>query len=653
MDTKFIDIVATTDRLARDPVARDLIQHLDANAASLGLTEATVYCDFPVYTDNDGTPYSPDLLLVSPLHGVIPVRTSPIDAHGLLAADATMGQFSSLLFSRFLKSPTLHTFSQLQFAITPTLMRLDNSIAGGNEDVRCRVVTSLSAFSSLLASLRRSSPLAKPLTDEIRSVVEGAKALTRPNKRTIADPQRHKMAAALRKLEAEIANFDQRQRRAALVNVAGPQRIRGLAGSGKTVILAMKAANLHMIKPDARILVTFHTTSLPATVKALIAKFYRHFKDEEPDWYLVHVRHSWGGSALGGTYSEACRRAGIASLNFGQASSKVGNKQALDHACRELLSSGVAPYFDHVLIDEGQDLPPSFYELCYHLAKGERDEKAIVFAYDELQNVFDVKMPAPEKLFGNGEDGEPNVSLQRSGQRISGSVVNDVILRKCYRNQREVLVTAHCIGLGIYGKIVQMLESAEHWDDVGYRVLSGAAFAAGNQVRLTRPEENSPVSLDVLQDNPVIDTLLASSQDEELTWVVDGIQSFLASGLKPEDILVIALDRPWRYLPEVARRLSAHNVDTNNVTDNRRGEPFTVQGKVTLSAAFKAKGNETAAVFVTGVHGVPNLARSGRNTLFAAFTRTKAWLRVSGDSTQGPQAKTILGEIAKARKLFP
>lgn len=93
MDTKYIDIVATTDRLARDPVARDLIRHLDLNAASLGLTDATVYCDFPVYTDNDGTPYSPDLLLVSPLHGVIPIRTSSIDANGLLAADATMGQF--------------------------------------------------------------------------------------------------------------------------------------------------------------------------------------------------------------------------------------------------------------------------------------------------------------------------------------------------------------------------------------------------------------------------------------------------------------------------------------------------------------------------------------------------------------------------------
>ncbi len=650
-----IDIISTTDRLSRDPVARRLVEHLEKNAASLQLEQSAIYSDFPVYTDNEGTAYGPDLLLVSPSHGVIPIRSLPSGTSdsSLSLADATIGQFSSLLFSRFLKSPILHTFSQLRFTISPVLFQFDAARKATPLEIGSRIVTSLSGVETLLAELRRPSALGKPIMDEVRSVIEGAKALTRPQKRIITDPNRQKMAAALQKLEAEIANFDQHQRRAALLNVTGPQRIRGLAGSGKTVILAMKAANLHMIKPDARILVTFHTTTLAATMKTLTAKFYRHFKDEDPDWDLVHVRHSWGGAALGGTYSEACRRAGMPALNFGQAAYKVGNKRALEHACRELLDKGVAPYYDHVLIDEGQDLPASFYELCFHLTVGERDQKPIVFAYDELQNVFDVKMPDPEQLFGTGPDGEPNVSLQRSSQRFSGSAINDVILRKCYRNQREVLVTAHCLGLGIYGKIVQMLESAEHWDDVGYQVLSGAALKVGTPVRLTRPEENSPVNLDTLQDTPVIDTHLASSFEEEIAWVIDGIQAFLTGGLKPEDILVIALDSPWKYLPEIARRLHADGVETNDVTPNRRGEPFTVQGKVTLSAAYKAKGNETAAVFVTGVHGISTRSRSGRNTFFAAFTRTKAWLRVSGATAFGPHAKTVLDEIAKARKLFP
>lgn len=123
-----IDIISTTDRLSRDPVARALVEHLDKNAQSLLLEQAAIYCDFPVYTDNEGTAYSPDLLVVSPNHGVIPIRSLPpgTSDSAFSLADATIGQFSSLLFSRFLKSPSLHTFSQLRFSITPVIFRLDS-----------------------------------------------------------------------------------------------------------------------------------------------------------------------------------------------------------------------------------------------------------------------------------------------------------------------------------------------------------------------------------------------------------------------------------------------------------------------------------------------------------------------------------------------
>ena len=42
------------------------------------------------------------------------------------------------------------------------------------------------------------------------------------------------------------------------------------------------------------------------------------------------------------------------------------------------------------IFDEGQDFATGFYELCYALAIGERDEKSIIWAYDELQNILNV-----------------------------------------------------------------------------------------------------------------------------------------------------------------------------------------------------------------------------------------------------------------------
>ena len=60
--------------------------------------------------------------------------------------------------------------------------------------------------------------------------------------------------AKLKQLEDSIANLDNSQSRAVIETVDGVQRIRGLAGSGKTIVLALKAAYLHARHPDWNIL---------------------------------------------------------------------------------------------------------------------------------------------------------------------------------------------------------------------------------------------------------------------------------------------------------------------------------------------------------------------------------------------------------------
>ena len=79
--------------------------------------------------------------------------------------------------------------------------------------------------------------------------------------------------AKLKRLEDSIATLDHRQNRAVVETVDGVQRIRGLAGSGKTIVLALKAAYLHTQHPDWRIAVTFNTRSLKGQFKRLITNF--------------------------------------------------------------------------------------------------------------------------------------------------------------------------------------------------------------------------------------------------------------------------------------------------------------------------------------------------------------------------------------------
>ena len=65
--------------------------------------------------------------------------------------------------------------------------------------------------------------------------------------------QEDSRGAKLKRLEDSIATLDQRQNKAVIETVDGVQRIRGLAGSGKTIVLALKAAYLYTQHPDWRI----------------------------------------------------------------------------------------------------------------------------------------------------------------------------------------------------------------------------------------------------------------------------------------------------------------------------------------------------------------------------------------------------------------
>src|SRR5699024_3513799 len=131
-----------------------------------------------------------------------------------------------------------------------------------------------------------------------------------------------------------------------------------------------------------------------------------------------------------------------------------------------------AQIYDIILVDEAQDLPPEFLQLCYQMAKG--PEKRLVYAYDELQNLSGHSLAPPEKRFGKNESGKPNVSLKDARRQ-------DIILKRCYRNSRPVLTTAHALGFGIYRSpppntstgLVQMFGTPELWTEIGYEVHTG------------------------------------------------------------------------------------------------------------------------------------------------------------------------------------
>ncbi|QPO13232.1 DEAD/DEAH box helicase [Thalassospira sp. A40-3] len=654
-----LQIVVTSNRWKNDPIAREVVDYLQANDAALHIDNAIIYYDFPSYSDYETSVFRPDLLLFSPEHGFVPLRfcdktlfqRSP-DEVDELAED--LDDFSGNLHSRLVRSRVLRKSRTSTIVdINPVILSLGVDEPNDDDDIDCTVCNSLDSFAQFLRDIRHEQ-LAANVVREVRSIVEGAKALARTSKRRVEDRDRDVLAAALSDIEGQIANFDEIQRHIALVDVGGPARIRGLAGTGKTVILAMKAAHLHLNDPEAKILFTFYTKSLRATIKTLITKFFRLYSDEDPNWKVVHVRHGWGGSSYPGVYSDACRRANVIPMSFGAAQRAVGfGETPFGAICRKLMDSEeIDQFYDHVLIDEGQDFPDSFYQLAFKLTKGERDRKSIVWAYDELQDIMNIHLRQPRELFGVDRDGQPNVDLDRTLGNVPPGATNDAVLKRAYRNQLDVLVSAHALGFGIYGEIVQMVESADHWQDLGYQVNTGE-LVIGENVEVTRPADNSPLSIPPVDGVAIIDYFAGDSFDEEVGWLVHEVEKFLDGGLEAEDIVIVTLDdrHAKSYFKALSLALAKRDIATNNLSADPYNEPpFSIAGKVTLSTVYRAKGNEAPVVLAIGVDAVELKSRDGRNKIFTAFTRTKCWLRVSG---VGDKARKVLDELETAVERSP
>ncbi|OWQ44349.1 hypothetical protein CDL60_24825 [Roseateles noduli] len=626
--------VVSSDRLKQDFAARGLIDHLVQNSGKLGIQSSILYYDFPVFRDYEEALYRPSLLLLDKEKGIVLIRICNTELE-VAHEDELLGELHSLLNAKLLNSKRLRKSRTTLKVDIHSLLYLPPGASADEMDTENQVISSYESLNATLDDISSSSCDDQDLA-EIRSVIEGLKALSKSGNREISERDLKPSALIIRKLEDEIANFDAHQRRAALTVAVGPQRIRGLAGSGKTVVLAWKAAHLHLINPEAKVLFTFYTKSLYETVRRQITRFYRHFKDSDPNWENLHILHAWGGRREAGVYYNAAIENSVAPKSWGEVQRMANPFRMICKALND--TTKVKPKYDVVLVDEAQDMPETFFELLFHLTRGQRDEKSIIWAYDELQSIFEPRMRTPVELFGHDEDGQPRIDLDRSAQRagLRDYFSNDLVLYKCYRNPLDVLVTSHAIGLGIYGpNIVQMLQNRAHWEDVGYEVKEGD-FIAGSNTVIERPQSNSPLAIRQYQQKAdLIQLYRAESLTDEASWIVKKIIAALDDGVKPDEILVICLDdrNAKNYFSEITTQLAGLGVASHDLLANPiASSNFSVEGRVTLSSVHKAKGNEASLVFAAGVDAIAHerTSRRGRNKLFTAFTRTKCWLCVSG-----------------------
>lgn len=367
--------------------------------------------------------------------------------------------------------------------------------------------------------------------------------------------------------------------------------IQGLSGTGKTELLLHKLKDIYVRNPSSRILLTCHNRILADNLKKRIPEFFNFMKVEQQiEWdSRLWCMHAWGSrnNPNSGTYRYICHHFEIPFYTFGQSSFD----DACRKACEDIRSrnNGLKYAFDYVLLDESQDFPQSFLDLCELVA-----QEYIIIAGDIFQSIFDAKI-------------KPNISP-------------DFLLSKCYRTDPRALMFAHSLGMGLFEETKLRWLEDDEWQTCGYIVETSIdkSFYRLKREPLRRFEDIS--AAEVPSVSMVEGETLNNEQVAKL--VVDTIKCISDENptITPDDIGIILVDSGSAIfslqdtLAQVIPRETGWVV--NKAVESKRK----IAGRIFISNRNNVKGLEFPFVICV----TSNISRglAYRNSLYMTLTRS-------------------------------
>lgn len=403
-------------------------------------------------------------------------------------------------------------------------------------------------------------------------------------------------------------------------------RIRGLAGSGKTIIMCKRLAHLHYRYPMMKLAYVFYTVSLKQTIKELFISYYKELSNGDlPNFDNVFILHGWGSATNPGFYSMFCKKIGIDPEPFERDDMTRNNLGSIsDKAIKKCIESNIS-IFDHVFIDEAQDFSLPFFKLAI---KSLTPTGGISYAYDELQTLSYSTMPKKDDIFGDKE-------------------CEDVDLSICYRTPKKILVAAHAFGMGIYrnqnqqsSSLINIPEDKTIWKAIGY-VSTPQFFKYGQDVVFHRGE---PFSSSFVPDDPV-EIMHFNNSSEQIEFLYKEITRLIKKeDVIPEDILIIDLSSnqfemnyyDFRnycvYHQNIGKNIESTRLFETHLLNSEERYYFKKSNSIPYTSVFRAKGNESNIVFVINSQNMSDIQSYSRNKIFTAMTRAKFKVYLLGTS---------------------
>lgn len=600
----------------------------------------------------------PDLILLHPEVGVLVIENKGVPLADIQSVEGTT--LSVLRDGRFKREDPFHQSEKVSFRLrdlaakrcdlcealflyTAALPRISQAEFQQKFRVRWPAETLFSdAFSSPAEfraqvlnfshlkhrDAKRKSKLSKRANDAVRMVLSGKSFLHGSRTIYIEDPRPDLLGVQIQDLELGLKSPTGQQREYGLTDMRGQHRLfRGVAGSGKSVLLALSAAQtvarfasesrglFTLETPPRRVLVVCYNRTLVHYLRQRIDDRYGRLTWDKPSNDALTVQHLEGViRTLETTEPRLVTRLSYKAKEQ-RAKQLTERFDALDEKTRHALS------FDAVYVDEAQDILPDEISLLLRLArKDAKGQQTFIVFYDNAQNIYGVSPPVWEKL----------------GVNILGG--RTVFLDQCLRNTTETLALAFNVLVGAYAPEGQRVMTRT-FADVGSLRQRGLIEEQDGRFDVRFAPRRGPLPLIRCYPN----------RRAEVQGIADEIHTLIRQQkVIPSDILVLYKTHfPYKddLIPALERALGPGGAVRQVRSDDQdsKSKPLIEDGTLTVSTIASAKGYDAPIVFLLGADTLSTDTK-GRASFYVGATRAKLALTITGVIRDQP---TLLDEVAR------
>lgn len=445
------------------------------------------------------------------------------------------------------------------------------------------------------------------------------------------------LGAVLDELAMAEKRLSDEQQSLSMMKLAGsPRLVRGVAGSGKTVVLANLVARYlkqRLAEPTDMFadstpdslkvgIICFNRALVQMLYTKIEAAFTQQTGKELPEDILVitHFQTLLYQHAEQGAWKYQSVKKGTP-----EERAKTYREQWADPARNN------RSVYDAIFVDEGQDIEPEEYGLLSDLIRlhEKTGEKNLIVFYDDAQNLY----------------AKPRPSWRSLGIEIVG---RSHVMKTCFRNTKDIVELALNVLLGSAAPD-ELKVRTRTYADVGYLKSAELISECDTHMNVHFAARSF--------HRPSVQSF--SSRDDEMAWVAAKVAGLIREEkVRPEDILVIFKNpRKYRKLLEMLREeLSEEELEgfmqPYRAGDQEHLDRFIFEpNHLTLTTPYGAKGYDAHVVFLVGADLFPAEGDEnvGRAAFYVAATRAKNVLYVSGVASEG---HSLLAEAEGVARLL-